>query len=384
VTASLFGDREPGSPVRICICGGGSLSHALAAVLGARPWIEVRVLSRQPHRWSDRIRLIYLDKAELIGRVVQVSADPAAVIPGADLVIVSVPHAARRELLQRIAHHLDSEAWLAGFPGFGGFASVVREVFGPARPLLGLQRVPYVRKVVSYGQVVWVSGIRPELFVATIPAGHAEAACRWLSAMLNIPATAVASYIAVCLTNSNPIFHPARLHALWRSAPRDIVWRQRPQFYEDWDDTSSELYLACDEELQAIARALRPDGLGVRSLLEHYRLSRPDQLTPTIRALAALRDRPVPMLATQGGFTPDVNAYYFTEDVPYGIVLQRAIAELAGVHVPVMDRIIAWAQRWMGRNWLEGGCLSGPDMADLPTPQRAGVTSGEALVRWMS
>ncbi|KVD59532.1 hypothetical protein WI86_32390 [Burkholderia ubonensis] len=75
------------------MCGGGSLAHALVAVLGARASNQVRLLTRQPARWSRRIRLIYLDKAELHGTVHAVSDAPCDVIAGADLVILAIPHA---------------------------------------------------------------------------------------------------------------------------------------------------------------------------------------------------------------------------------------------------------------------------------------------------
>ncbi|CCF96994.1 NAD/NADP octopine/nopaline dehydrogenase family protein [Ralstonia solanacearum] len=382
MTPLPFPVHARGRPFRVCICGGGSLAHALAAVLGAQSSNEVRLLTRQPARWSRTIRLIYLDKGELCGRLHAVSDDPAEVVVDADLVILAVPHAAREAVLRRIACWLGARTWLAGFPGFGGLVWAIRRVLGD-QPVMGLQRVPYVRKVISYGQVVWVSGIRPELFVATVPSGYAPMAARLLQALLNVPAKPLAHYLGVCLSNSNPIFHPSRLYALWRDAGRDLVWTHRPEFYEDWDDLASETYLACERDLQAIGAACPVDLSARQTLLEHYRATNAREVTRIIRGIAALRDRPVPMRAAGTGWTPDLYSYYFTEDIPYGIVIQRALADIVNVPTPALDAVISWAQRWTGMDWLNGGKVCGRDALDLPLPQWLGVADGRALVEML-
>jgi hypothetical protein len=48
-----------------CICGGGSLRHALAAVLGVAG-LNVNVLTRHPEAWSARIMLVYGDNVVLV------------------------------------------------------------------------------------------------------------------------------------------------------------------------------------------------------------------------------------------------------------------------------------------------------------------------------
>ena len=64
---------------------------------------------------------------------------------------------------------------------------------------------------------------------------------------------------------------------------------------------------------------------------------------------------------------PDFSHRYITEDVPYGLVVTRGVAELAGVPTPTIDRVVAWAQRVAGLSYLvereidkPGGELSHP------------------------
>ena len=58
------------------------------------------------------------------------------------------------------------------------------------------------------------------------------------------------------MTPSNPILYTARLKTLFGDWHVGIVYKSVPLFYEKWDDASSELLLACDEEVQDICKAL--------------------------------------------------------------------------------------------------------------------------------
>ena len=80
---------------------------------------------------------------------------------------------------------------------------------------------------------------------------------------------------------------------------------------------------------------------------------------------------------------------YLAEDIPYGLVVTRGIAELAGVPTPTIDAIITWSQKVTGFNFLTeakpGGHgfsesdipgtelrLGGNDVARSRCPQRYG------------
>ena len=380
---TLF-DWHNHTPLHICICGGGSLAHAVAAVLGRQSNLKITLLTRKPALWSKSITLVYKNEAELTGRLSAVSDDPAKVVRGAKFVILAVPHMARDEVLKKIAPFIGPETWLGGFPGFGGLPWSIKRTISRNVPILGLQRVPYVRSTLEYGQAVLVNGVRPRLFVATLPQHYAYRASAWIERLFNIPASPLKHYTSVCLSNSNPIYHPARLYAMWKDDEATTLWQQCPRFYEDWDDTASDIYYACDRELRSIAQQLHQEAPESDSLLNHFRVDSVSQITQTIRNIYALRSRAAPMKRTPSGWSPDLNSYYFTEDIPYGIVTQRALAELADVETPVLDTIIHWAQRWMGKTWLHDGRLRGKDAHHLPLPQNAGIHSAAALRAWLS
>ena len=50
---------------KICICGGGNLAHVVGGYLSAKPYCEVRLLTRHPERWQ---RDGTLDLTDINGR----------------------------------------------------------------------------------------------------------------------------------------------------------------------------------------------------------------------------------------------------------------------------------------------------------------------------
>jgi hypothetical protein len=92
----------------------------------------------------------------------------------------------------------------------------------------------------------------------------------------------------------------------------------------------------------------------------------------TNRAYAGLK-APVREVAP-GQFVPDFHARYLAEDVPFGLVVSRAIAGLAGVETPMIDEVIAWAGARLGKDYL------GRDGGEARIPQKYGLGNLEALI----
>jgi hypothetical protein len=85
-----------------------------------------------------------------------------------------------------------------------------------------------------------------------------------------------------------------------------------------------------------------------------------------------------------GKLMPDFQYRYLSEDVPFGLVVTRAIAELADVQTPAIDEVIIWAQSALEKVYLVGDKVRGPDVADLPIPQNQGVSELADLIDWYS
>ena len=69
---------------------------------------------------------------------------------------------------------------------------------------------------------------------------------------------------------------------------------------------------------------------------------------------------------TPGQFIPNFQYRYLTEDVPYGLVVTRALGELINVKTPTIDEVISWAQHVMDKVYLIDGRLCGTDIIGSP------------------
>ena len=49
-----------------------------------------------------------------------------------------------------------------------------------------------------------------------------------------------------------------------------------------------------------------------------------------------------------GKFLPDFRHRYLREDIPYGLVVVKGAAQIAGVKTPAIDDVITWAQASLG------------------------------------
>jgi len=132
----------------------------------------------------------------------------------------------------------------------------------------------------------------------------------------------------------------------------------------------------------------RLDLSGTLRVLDWLRLSYPSQTSDTSTVAACFRTGPlqvrrVPTTETSEGLlVADFSGRYLTEDLPFGLVVTRAIAELAQVDTPAIDRVIAWAQEKMGKKYLVDGKLDPHATRDLPIPQHIGCQTPEDLINW--
>ena len=63
-----------------------------------------------------------------------------------------------------------------------------------------------------------------------------------------------------------------------------------------------------------------------------------------------------------------------TEDIPYGLVVIRGIAEIVGVETPNIDKVLLWSQEKMGKEYLVNSKIQGKDVEKSRAPQRNGLT----------
>ena len=91
----------------------------------------------------------------------------------------------------------------------------------------------------------------------------------------------------------------------------------------------------------------------------------------------------LPQFFLAGGFVPDFQFRYLSEDVPTGLCFTRGVAELLGVKTPSVDKVLLWSQAKLGKEFLKDGKMQGKDIKDTRAPQAFGVASKDSLCKFL-
>ena len=319
----------------ICICGGGALGLVVASVLSHTREVAVRLLTAHPQQWSKSI-----EAADNSGKVYQgvlekVSDRAEDVIPQSDIVLLCLPGFLIEKSLRQIAPFVTNQA-VGSIVSSTGFFLQAHRIFASSVSLFGFQRVPYIARVREYGHSADLLGYKQQLYMATenLPEDFEAMWADWLQT----PVAHLSNYLDASLSNSNPLLHPARLYGMWHDWNGE-TYKDQTLFYAQWDELSSEVYIAMDEEFQKLCKAV---GVTIPRVLDYYESTDASSLTRKLRSIAAFQTIKAPMKQKENGFVPDFESRYFTEDFPYGLQIVKDLAQTHQIETPVIDRVLLW------------------------------------------
>jgi hypothetical protein len=389
------------TPLQVTICGCGNLGHVFAGLLSARDDLRVRVCVSTPEKAAQLSRAmdarggiaVRMRDGEFVGRPCLVTSDPAEAIPGARLILLCVPSFVEEAVLERIVPYLEPDALVGSVPAPGGFDWKARRVLRPKGKkavVFGVGVIPWMCKVSRYGEAVTVLGKKLNNGVVAIPPNRTEEVADLMSHLLATPVTDIRTFLNITFVPGNQVLHPGIMYDMfhdWDGKPLPGP----PLFYETVSEPAADLLQRMSDELLTVCGALqtRIPGLRLSAVLPlHLSIQYgygadvldPSTLRSTIatnRAYAGIR---TPMRQVEGGCAPDFGSRFFHEDIPHGLVVVRGIADLVGVEVPTIDRVLLWAQRQMGREYLRDGRLDGRDIGETGAPQGFGIERAEDLV----
>lgn len=327
---------------RICICGGGNIAHALAAVFSERE--SVSVFTRFPERWGDRIS--YEVESSNTMRECRYKLNPThdlKFVAAAECLVVCVPRFAMRDLLNTIDSAVHCGQTVFFIPGPAGMEEIVGGYLARGIDTVGFQRSPFVARIREYGHSVWVSCARSVSRLAFSRAEIAEQWIRFAESMIGGRMETLSSFLTFTFSNSNPLLHPCRLVELLKGG-RNGVYDNCPFFYRDWTDASSRLYIQADREMYRafMTYASEADVADYESVLSHYEAATPEELTTKIRGIESLRAIAAPWKRDADDlWRPDFTSRYFTEDAPYGTRVIRDYATAKHIQTPTIDFLIS-------------------------------------------
>lgn len=343
----------------ICICGGGSLGTVIAGIAASKGY-SVNILTGHPESWNNEIQVYDKKNKTYSGRLNIISSNAADVIPHSEIVLFCLPGSVINDTLKKIKPFLSTAAFVGSVFSCTGFFIMSISELGINAKLFGCQRVPYIARIKEYGHSASILDYRKNINVAFWAISESEQSyiIHDLSELFCAPVHVLPHALQATLTNSNPILHPSRLFSLFKEFDLKKPMKSIPCFYEDWSDDSSEILIACDHEFQTMLCKLGLNSKYTPSLLEYYESHDVQSLTNKIKSIESLKGLKVPMTVCEGGYAPDWSNRYFTEDIPYGMLLIKNVCELIDISTPNIDKIIVWYQNHMGKTYLIGNKMA--------------------------
>ena len=328
--------------MKICICGGGNLGHVVAGFVAAQKKHEVCLLTRHPERWSQDLTIEAPAETTFIGHLNGLYSDARQAVSDADIVLLCLPGYAIHETLLQIKDFLRPDTAVGSVVSSTGFFFEAMELLPKTQPLFGFQRVPFISRIIEYGHKARLMGYKDSLELAIEQSSNPESLRLVLQQMLHTPIHLLRSHYEVSLSNSNPLLHPSRLYSLWKDWHEGIVYDRIPLFYEEWTEEAARLYINMDNELQALLEQLPVRKGSIATALDYYESTDAPSLACKLRSIKAFKGIKAPMREVEGGYVPDLQSRYFTEDFPYGLAIVHRLAHQKGVESPTIDMIYNW------------------------------------------
>ncbi|CAM9401305.1 unnamed protein product [Phaeothamnion confervicola] len=407
----LSNSLERWTPQQVVVCGGGNGAHVSAGFLASRG-IRVNVFTRQPKRWGESIKITttgssWEHRGTLVGGLNTVSADPAQVVPGSDVILVAAPANAHPHILRAVAPFVDQGAAVGALFAQGGFDWAASHAFGEELfanigCLFGLQNIPWICKIKKYGHEARIIGPKKCLYVATYPVEQRDDRARQMEAMFDIPCKTLPNFLNLTLTPSNQIIHPARYYSIFRDwdgkktySMAQLEERQGTFLYDNFDEFSAETLQALDNELQQVKIALQQrcpqldlsfvPPIGERIMMQYGEdVTETSSLKRIFCSNLGYKGCATPLKEVRPGeYQPATESRLFWEDIPFGLCILKNLAEMLGnFPTPAINSMILWHQQFMGREFLAAdGQLNPLMLGETGAPYKYGIHTLDDLVR---
>eukprot|EP00040_Diaphanoeca_grandis_P031398 m.187833 g.187833 ORF g.187833 m.187833 type:complete len:463 (-) comp32317_c0_seq2:56-1444(-) len=422
------------------LCGGSNGNHVLAWKLGRDPSFEVRIITRNPDKWTHEIECneqkMYIDAFPVLpgvwnekstGHVDKIYGwDQAAeAMQGSHIIIFLCPVSAHKDMLVRVVPNLPDHPVCFGTAyGQGGFDWLARrelnkrEDKGINATLFALKHFPYLCKATEYGSKVNHFGNYPCIKVAVAPElpDHRNRVHDLIYRMFD-KTVEPCSFPACTVGATNQALHPGILSEQFAgyTPTNGKTYEEHLLFYRSCGDRGAEdIYLMQFVEfpklLAAVFEMLRDHPSGMYTHADSTReiiyesaskiyLSFPPSILEGQSSWSskpfgmALRNNmrlynvksPMKQVAEKK-FVPVTGSRMFIDDIPYGLCVLLGIAEIMQVELPTCKRMVLSLQEMMGKQYVletpnaEGKICCGRDIEETWMPQTFDVHTVPALI----
>lgn len=326
----------------ICICGGGNLGQVIAGYIAAKKDVKVNVLTRKPERWNKEMIVRLPDGEKLTGKLNLVTDNAQEALKDMGIVLFCLPGNANRDELLKIKPYVAKDSFVGSVFCSTGFFFEAFEILGKEQPLWGFQRVPFTARLIEYGVEAELKSYKPQYFIAVENADDKEGFRAVVEELLDRPTVLLTNYYEATFTNSNPLFHTARLYQMFKDWHPGVYYPESIGFHDDWNDATSETYIKMDEDLMTLLGALPVKKGFLPTVLDYYESTDAASLTRKIKDIYANKGYGTPMIQTDQGWIPDISSRYFQEEFCLSLKFVYEKAHEMGVSIPTIDAVFNW------------------------------------------
>lgn len=422
-----------GKGCHILVCGTGSAAHLMATLFSAQGLHSVSILSLSQRGEQFRLAMGHTGvectssiggkETKTIGfpKIIQ-SQDVPGQIQAADVIFMAMPAFAHESYLHAILPYLKPKTAIVLMPAYGCAELLVQqqirqlsEEFPIELHLLLLEQLPWVCRTIEFGRSINLIAYKREINcvamsfdrAANIVVPELDVTISTLELLKSIyqgklhcnPANNPKSALAFSLFNPNAIMHAALMHGFYQCPSGGGYQRShftnQPRFYQEFSpeavanmDALSHEVLAVKQDFLSKEPSLAPLLVSVRPIQVWMKEAYKGSIQNDATLESCLRTNRVtqtllhPMQPdSQGGFKPNFQHRYMTEDIPYGLLPLKGFSTLTETATPMLDRILSWSQEILDTPWIQAGCLTEiAKKKPVRTPQRFGIDKFNKLI----
>ncbi|XP_031552650.1 tauropine dehydrogenase-like [Actinia tenebrosa] len=396
-------------PTKLVICGGGNGAHAWAGIASSQPDTDVCVLSLfqdEAERWSNSLKehdfTVSLYRNEKVYNQLKtkpklVTKQPEKAVPGCDVIALVLPAFAHEQYLEAIRPYIEPGTIIVGLPGQSGLEFQICGIVGDMASkctLMNVESLPWATRITEFGKSCDVLGTKESLLGA-VRVGSVPPKKDPYTVIQNLlgekPVLKIKGDLLGVTLMCDAYLHPCILNdrwANWDGKPLD----EQPLFYQGLSEQGAQWMSTMSDEVLAITKSIgeqspKTDMNHVGHIFDWYKrcyaneIEDKSTLYKAITTNKAYKGLTHPMVQVDGGkWVPNFKHRYMVEDMPYGLIVTRGIAEVVGVKTPNIDKLILWAQKIMNKEYLVDGKIQGKDVKETRAPQRYGFTTLKELL----
>lgn len=366
--------------MNVTIIGGGNIGMCLAGEISRVKGYEVTIYASHPEQFCSPIEVVDDEKRITYkSGPIRATDDLKDAVEEADVILCTFPSHLRKKLIQDMENYVKKDAYIGFFPGYGGVELYCDRLIENGVTIFALQKVPYVARTKSRGKVAGLMSKKSKILVAALPKAKTDDVADMLEDMLLIECGRLNNYMAATLLPGNPLLHTSGSYVYLKDYKEGQVFPEQIYYYQSWNDECSKVICDFSDEMMKICDKLPLDLSGVDSIQKYYESPTPESLTKKFHSIPSFQPLVLPMIKTENGYLPDFTSRFYTEDMPNGVCIIKALGLLAGVETPTVDMILEWYFRMTGKEYYKANGEYGKDIQETAIPQLFGIDTEEKL-----